>query len=344
MRWVIIAFLIILQATTLAQVNYVRNPGFEIFSMCPYTADQIKLASGWSSIDSISFSPDSIGKSGCNAEYCHECSLYGVCSVPYSSNFYQNPHSGQGFVAVGMYFVEPDLIRYPYYRDYIQGRLYKPLTKDKSYCVSLYANLTEGSGYAIKEISAYLDNGSIDTSVTSCLPQTRYDPQIVNRGGIISDKVNWTKIEGSFVAKGNEQFITIGNFKDGAHTTSKQLTIDSFVIATHGQTGTYYLIDDVSVIESDLPAFAGNNRHIGLGDSTYIGRPKEVGLECTWAKLGSSTVIGTGGGIWVKPSTTTSYVVTQTLCGNIMRDTVLVEVWPLGLNSVKGQTQEYSVV
>ncbi|MBS1645407.1 MAG: T9SS type A sorting domain-containing protein [Bacteroidetes bacterium] len=339
--------LLFFYATTAAQVNLVINGGFEEYSKCPYMSDQISLAKGWSSIDTVLVGLDSIGKSSCNAEYCNECGSSPYSKIPDNFGFYHYARTGKGAVSAFMFIVEPSPKFYPYYRDYIQGRLTKPLLKGKLYCVNFHVLLEEGSGYAVKNIGAYFDNGAIDTSVTSCLPQTRYTPQVVNNGGIISDKVNWTKIEGSFVANGTESFITIGNFKDGANTTCLKLindSINSYVIANNGQSISYYLIDDVSVIESDLPAFAGNNRHIGLGDSTYIGRPQEVGLEYTWAKLGSSTVIGTGGGIWVKPNSTTSYVVTQMLCGNIKRDTVLVEVWPLGLSSVKGQTQEYSVV
>ena len=106
---------------------------------------------------------------------------------------------------------------------------------------------------------------------------------------------------------------------------------------------TLYLVDDVSVIESDLPADAGPDRHIGKDDSTYIGRPKEVGLECSWSVLGSPTIVGKGAGIWVKPTTTTSYVITQTLCGQVKEDTVRVEVWGVGIASLKGQMQEYSI-
>ena len=104
-----------------------------------------------------------------------------------------------------------------------------------------------------------------------------------------------------------------------------------------------YLIDDVSVIESDLKADAGPDRYIGRGDSTYIGRPKEVGLECTWTVQGSSTVVGTGAGLWVKPQNTTRYVVTQTLCGAIKKDTVWVGVWGVGVPGASAYSQSYTL-
>jgi hypothetical protein len=152
--------------------------------------------------------------------------------------------------------------------------------------------------------------------------------------------MSWTRIEGSFVANGTERFITIGNFKNKTGTTIMEVPADTR-FTTGGVHYSGYLVDDVSIIESDVPASAGPDKHVGKGDSVYIGRPKEVGLECTWSVLDSSSVIGTGAGIWVKPAVTTSYVVTQTLCGTVKKDTVRVEVWAAGVHSVNGQAQQY---
>lgn len=154
--------------------------------------------------------------------------------------------------------------------------------------------------------------------------------------------MHWTKIEGSFIANGIERFITIGNFKDKAHTTVVPLAPNSY--STQEPYWGLYLVDDVSVVESDLQADAGPDKHVGKGDSIYIGRPKEAGLECTWSVLGSTAIIGTGAGIWVKPATTTSYVVTQTLCGAMKKDTVKVEVWAVGVPNINKSTQQYSLL
>ena len=82
----------------------------------------------------------------------------------------------------------------------------------------------------------------------------------------------------------------------------------------------------MSVIDFNLPAYAGPDKNITLGDSAFIGRPPEVGLECVWST--GTTTVGTGGGLWVKPTTTGtfSYVVTQNICGNIKKDTVNVNI------------------
>ena len=340
MKWTVLILLLMASNIT-AQINLVRNPGFEQYSICPFDIDQIHFATGWTPIDSVSEHNDSSGNPNCSADYLNECSLSFSNSVPSNYFGYQYPHSGNGMASVYMYNDIDSNKYFHYLRDYLQGRLTTKLSAGKRYCVSFYVNLEEISGYAIADIGAYLDNGSIDNTNFCGMPQTQYTPQVVNNNGIISDTANWTKIEGSFIAKGNEQFITIGNFKDRFTTTKATVPVNSL---NNGITLAYYLIDDVSVIASDTRADAGPDTHVGLGDSVYIGRPNEVGLECTWSVQGSSAVIGKGAGIWVKPAVDTRYVVTQTLCGNVTRDTVLVEVWPLGLSSINGQTQDYLVV
>lgn len=155
--------------------------------------------------------------------------------------------------------------------------------------------------------------------------------------------MRWTKIEGSFIATGNEQFITIGNFNDNAHTNKVPIAQNSYNVF-FPDSSAIYLIDDVSVVESGTKADAGPDTHVGYGDSVYIGLPSSEAIWNSWSVLGSSTVIGEGPGIWVKPTVTTSYVVTQTLCGHTTRDTVEVQVWPAGVSgSVGGRTQGYSI-
>jgi len=316
--------LLCIPAFSQAQVNLVRNPSFEQHSQCPNALDQIKLANYWSPIDTLSVDPI------CSPEYFHVCGT-GPISIPTSFYFYQYPRNGKGMAQVVMFYDEsitpPPL---NYYRDYLQGRLYYTLTTSKQYCVTFYAVLEEGSDYAIANIGAYLDNGSIDNtdSVGCAAPKTACTPQIENTT-IIYDTLHWVKIEGTFTTTGYEKFITIGNFRDKAHTSYAPY------IGLSGNGYAYYLIDDVSVIASDAQAYAGHDTIIGLGDSAFIGLHDEA-MPCTWYILGNSTPIDSGGGIWVKPTTSTSYIVKQTLCGVSTYDAVKVIVWPQGVANVYG--------
>jgi hypothetical protein len=135
------------------------------------------------------------------------------------------------------------------------------------------------------------------------------------------------KIEGVVTANGTEQFITIGQFKHW-DSTRHILLVDSSLYDTIGNNISLYLVDDVSVIDCDNIPFAGHDTVLmHVGDSAFIG-PHEVALPYTWFVLGSTTPIDSGGGIWVHPTTTTTYVLQQKLCGQDKLDTVTVHVWP----------------
>ncbi len=314
-----------------AQVNYVLNPSFEAYRKCPSRYDQISFANYWSGIDT-NWIPDSGVPAYlyCLPDYCNSCSDNVRCRVPNNLTFNQFPRTGNGMAQVCMFFNE--YVSVPENRDYLQGRLRHNLTEGILYCISFFVNFEgmEGtmplSGYAIDHIGAYLDNGAIDidTGLSCTLPKPSLMPQVYTTS-IITDTVNWTKIQGNFIATGTEKFITIGNFFDKSHTNFVLHTTDTLDYPFSA-----YLIDDVSVIASDEVAHAGADVGIGRGDSVHIGTFEE-GMPCTWYVAGSSVPIGYSGGLWVRPDTNTIYVVELDLCGNVTRDSVQVTVWPTGI-------------
>jgi hypothetical protein len=300
-----------------AQVNYVLNPSMEKYSQCPTHFDQIRLANYWSQIDTSIVDPL------CSAEYCNSCAGSNpYVGVPNNGGFYHYPRSGNGLLSAMFYF-DSSYYPEPDQRDYLQGRLYTHLTAGTRYCITFYTASQQWCKYAIDHIGAYLDDGSIDAgkdSINCAAVQTAYHPQIFSTT-IINDTLNWVKIQGSFTAAGNERFITIGNFFDKSHTNA----IVANATLGNGYEFAFYLVDDVSVIESTQTANAGPDVVVSHGDSVHIGTSEE-GMPCTWYKLGSSTPIGYSGGIWVRPNVTTQYVVEMDLCGNVTRDTVKVAV------------------
>ncbi len=316
----------LLSLSGLAQVNYVRNGSFEQYSSCPFGYDQIRFADYWQAIDTVhimGYGPL------CSPEYCNKCSPVGsLVGVPLGGFYNHYPRTGDGMMEIETYYDN----EYPgeyYQRDYAQGKLYDHLVAGKTYCVSFYVTLAQESQYAVNRIGAYLDNGAIDAgqdSVGCASPHPSFIPQVYTNA-VIDDTTNWVKIQGNFTATGIERFITIGNFFDADNTDT---------VRQHPHTANYYtwyLIDDVSVIESTATAFAGTDALIGLGDTIHIGSTEE-GMPCEWYVLGGTTPIGYGGGIDVHPSTTTSYVVMLDLCGHITYDTVKIYVVPAGVSSL----------
>ena len=316
------------------QVNYVLNPSFESHSRVPTKVDEIKFANYWSPIDTAATSfADTFGNPNCTPEYISTLSNSSEAGAPDNSRFHQYPRVGTGMAQVQMYFDES--FSDPYKRDYLQGRLARTLIAGKSYCVTFFVSFNGSqafnpSGYAVDHIGAYLDNGAIDsyTGENVCgQPRTTVTPQIYSTT-VIDDAINWVKVQGQFTASGNESFITIGNFFDKAHTTAIANSA-----ARNGSNLSWYLIDDVSVIDGGTSANAGPDRVAAHGDSVYIGTHEE-GMPNDWYKLGSTTVISHSGGLWVKPDSTTNYVVEMDLCGHITRDTVKVSIDRTGFGKI----------
>lgn len=290
-----------------AQLNLVKNSSFEQNTACPTMWDQIRYADYWNAIDSSNLS------AGCIPDYINGCSSSYWATEPVNSKFIHHPRHGDGMVLMAMYFDRQ--IPYSYNRDYLQGKLSSTLTAGMEYCVTFYTVMGDASSYAVNNIGAYLDDGTIDTTSNCSGPLTYITPQIAETS-IVNDTINWTMIQGRFMANGTEKFITIGNYRDTAAVSKIWLNGNHF---------SWYLIDDVSVIPSNTHAYAGPDQGLAaIGDSVYLGVTSEGdGMPCYWYKLGAGpSPIDSGGTIKVKDTGT--YVVEMDLCGYVTTDTVNV--------------------
>ena len=295
-----------------SQTNLVLNPSFEDTVHCPFNNNMISYAMNWSGIDTAA----SALFSNCNPEYFNSsCGIILTSVQPY---FHQNARTGSGMV--GSIFLSFDSVLLNDNRNYMQGKLSQPLQGGKHYCVKYYVvALDTASHYFNNKQAAYLDDGGIDSVINCSAPIPNLQPQLVN-STIITDTANWVKLEGSFVAIGNETRITIGNFSPYTQTNYIVQNIPSPLEGV-----SYYGVDDVSVIENNLPAFAGTDALIASGDSVYLGRPNEIGPECRWWANGTA-LNDSSLGFWAKPTQPTQYVLQQKICGNVKYDTVFVNI------------------
>ena len=329
------------------QTNLVRNPGFEQYTACPIANDMDYLSTGWNSLDST-WTLDSLSWEGftnthpeCYPDYVNGCAIpiLGV-SFPKGQDYYQYPHSGHGMMHMRFYddgVFEPGRVTY----DYLQGRLYRPLDSGRTYCVSFYASLCKWSPFAVNDIGAYLDDGSIDTTTDCGRPKSYLTPQL-NDTSILTDTSNWTLIGGSFVANGSERFITIGNFFD---TLQTHKIVNYSVVGHSTAVGwAYYLIDDVSVIAIDDTANAGPDAvTTPMGDSVWVGDTTGY-LPCYWYANGV-LIDSNKAGFKVLPDTTTTYVLMLDVCGNVTYDSATVYVFPTGvLENARTFNQRYALV
>lgn len=322
-----------------SQCNIVKNPSFEQYSICPNGNHNIYLANTWNALNNITSANDT---NECSGIYYNTCANsiggdYDGVPGPGSYLNYQYPKSGYGYIGIDLY---DNCSSFPWLeRMYAKGSLTQTLIAGKTYCFKMWANLANMSKYQCNNMMVYFDNGSIDTA--KCGLPVAITPQIINSPNVaITDTLNWVLVTGSFIANGTENTITIGNFK-----TNAQSQISVFNTSGNWYCEAFYLIDDVSLIPIDLVPYAGNDTAILHGDSTFIGRPFEIGLndDCVWYVLGNSTPFDTIAGMWVKPATTTSYVVKQNICGVISYDTVKVTVNTISITKYSIANNQLSV-
>lgn len=297
-----------------AIANHVNNGSFEdyYFNLQPFPYY-------WNAIDS--------------GKYCGEL-LIPLNKVPLSSYTYQWPYHGKNH-----FITSPYSINVNNNRGYPRNRLKTTLKAGYTYCATMYVNLSDQSTHGIDALGIYFGDNSLDTIKKCNDPITYLTPQIQNPvNNILTDTMNWVPITGTFVANGTERFMLIGNFKSNPNTNTV-LSNTTNLPANWAD----YLIDAISVIEVDLPAYAGPDVSTAPGHSVYVGRELDFAIDpgCVWFKLPDMTPIDTASGMWVQPTVTTTYVVRQRLdCSAEKWDTVIVHMDLVGIERLKFLKEE----
>lgn len=157
--------------------------------------------------------------------------------VPVNPGGFQYPRTGDAYVGLLIWAGLPAMNR----REYIEGILKDTLIQNHKYCCEFYVCCSNTCLFSTDAIGAYFSADSLknDTSnlVLNVIPQVENVP-----GNMLTDTLNWMLVSGEFIAQGGEKYITIGNFKDDAHTT-----LDSNFGGWY--IGSYYFIDDVSLTD-----------------------------------------------------------------------------------------------
>lgn len=306
--------------------NYINNGGFESCGNCNEN-QTFAFPKYWSAIDSTKFF--GILCSANNAPFL----------VPLSSYTYQWPRHGNNFLITTLFSPtcnNQTCVGYP------GTKLKQALQQGNTYCFTMYVNLSNQSTHGIDALGAYFTDNSNDTIKYCTIPIEYLTPQIQNPvGNVIVDTLGWTKVSGNYLANGTEEYLLIGNFKNTANTASVLVNP-----ANLPSSFSAYAMDDVSLIDIDLPANAGPDQWCIPGDSVFIGRQPDVGIDeaCIWYKLPDMVnAIDTVAGLWVKPVVTTTYVVKQEICAGIKYDTVVVHQSATGLVSSGGVENGFDI-
>jgi gliding motility-associated-like protein len=223
-----------------AQQNLVYNGDFELYSSCPLetsnpsqTNYEISKCTGWNA--------PTLGTS----DYFNVCSNLILPSgfnigVPKNIFGYQNAYNGNGYLGLYAFWDFSPC----QYREYVQTKLNTPLTAGKSYAIEYYVSLANYQA-AVNSISALFTTTKITSNDDCFIVAT---PQVKYTSGYITDSLGWTKISGSFLAQGGEEYLTIGFFEDTTnHVGVLPLIPDTVSL---GYFSVYYYIDGIELKET----------------------------------------------------------------------------------------------
>jgi hypothetical protein len=242
-KYILITLLFLCEFENKAQVNLVPNYSFEDTISCPYSSAQIHYSSSW------------IDPNNGSSDYFNSCNntSSGYVGIPVNMGGHQLALTGEAYSGLYVYFnnIGP-------WREYIQVQLNSQLQNGKNYYVEFFVSLADTVSVAAT-VSLYFS----DTAISGTSAQLfNVIPQIINDDitNPLTSKTTWSKVSGTYNASGNENYITIGNFKDDNNTDTTQVSGGSYP-------GSYYYIDDVSVICLDCDTTAGIDE---LGNEMYF--------------------------------------------------------------------------
>jgi OOP family OmpA-OmpF porin len=249
--------------------NLVPNPSFEEYTRCPKGTSDCGVVKKW-------YQPTQG-----STDYYNECAITkdkryfeNSVSVPHNSLGYKYPHDGKGYIGMYLYGEGNN----PEYREYFSTKLISPLVQNKKYAVRFYVSLARASGRGISNIQMLFSQDSIRQSNDTRL---RLVPQLSYQKAPITDTANWTEVSWIYTAKGDEQFLTIGNFTKNSSCQVQKVTnnhVDS--------QDAYYYIDDVCVaeIKSDSSCYCnggvnGDTVKEAVSKKDTIIQPKPLEIE-----------------------------------------------------------------
>ena len=208
--------------------NLVPNPGFDTYISCVTAISEWDLTPPWKVPYDQTGTPD-------YANACYPTSDNDQ-SVPENYYGYEEAISGKGYYGMITYYEHSEV------REYLGAPLISKLEKGKTYFVGCFVSKADNYPYAIDEFGLYFSDerlaGEGDASA-----MTEYEPQVSNpEGNMLDDSQGWTLISGRYTAKGNETFITVGNFASDADTDF--LYDESVTYDDYG----YYYLDNIFVV------------------------------------------------------------------------------------------------
>ncbi len=160
-------------------------------------------------------------------------------SAPKNARGFQSALSGTNYAGAVWYSYmdkEP--------RSYLQVKFKKMLKKGQKYCISYYVSLGDLSKYSSDQLTAYVSKIVVNKKDEASLTYEAQVPALKTK--VYEDMNGWQGVCGMYEAKGDEQYLIIGNFAATDKVTAGKAK------RQRGETRpqaamAYFYIDDVSV-------------------------------------------------------------------------------------------------
>lgn len=222
---------LLLPISFLSSQNLVYNPGFESDSAAVIN-DYSQLRAGQTLLDGWYVPTD-----GTSDYYNSHSSTIKGHPIP-------KARTGQGRIAM----IWSNAWQFPY-REFVTGKLIKPLEKNKKYKISFYICRYKYAHYSPMQIGAYFSKDSMIQK--DYYANIKVNPQMkIEDYTILDDRYYWHKVEAVFTADGDEKYVTLGNFKQTINDmTSPSIKVSSkfTIVGTKGYA--YCFVDDICVEE-----------------------------------------------------------------------------------------------
>jgi len=176
--------------------NLIPNPGFELNTGCPGASVYLRNTNNWHKIKNHKGTPD---------YYYGNCDYHGIINPMAPGNL---PYEGQGYVGQFVYYSHLNQC------EYIVVKLNEKMVKDSSYYLEYYVLPSTLYPHRIDSYGTHFSTTEPKGQNDQEFKVVPLQEHIGNpKGSFITDTINWTKISGTYVAQGGEQYATFGNFR-----------------------------------------------------------------------------------------------------------------------------------
>ena len=334
-----IALFVLCFTINFAQTNLISNPSFEDTISVPKTSNQINSCNSWStqiaSPDFFSaFSPS-----------IHVTTFSTVVQTPKNNFGFQFPKNGFNYIGLATKSKGfSSNFSFANYYESIQGKTTQALETNHVYDFKLYYSLADGSGIASNQLQVYFTTNSFTPVMFNYTdPNTYYNTlpvQIQNDTNVfMTDTMNWVPLQDCFIAQGGENFISIGNYRDG--NRSKYIdVVKNFNFSSELNNASYLYIDDLSLYDIGYysgKAAAKKDTVICNGVSYTIGNNLKDSANITWWPSAGLSCTNCLNPI-ASPTTTTKYYVQKTLGCISSKDSITLSVYTPSTSAYAGKS------